>query len=140
VGSGLTIDELARLGGTTGRQVRALQTLGLLNHPTLVGRTGFYGDEQLQRLQAILRLQRDGFSLAGIAVLLRSLDAGTSLEQVVGLPGRSDGKIDEPVDDVIDEADDEEADDEAFWGWPDTPKGQLLSVVPTNLLDLSMAS
>ncbi|HEV3280949.1 MAG TPA: MerR family transcriptional regulator [Acidimicrobiales bacterium] len=129
MGSGLTIDELARLGGTTGRQVRALQTRGLLDHPTLVGRTGFYGDEQLRRLQAILRLQRDGFSLAGIAVLLRALAAGMTLEQVVGLPSGPDHQVDEAVDE-----------DEEFGGWPDTPKGQLLSVVPANLLDLSMAS
>jgi DNA-binding transcriptional MerR regulator len=125
----LTIDELARLAGTTGRQVRALQTQGLLDRPTLVGRTGFYGVEQLHRLQAILRLQREGFSLAGIAVLFQALNAGVTLEQVVGLRSRSDGKIDEAVEE-----------DEEFWGWPDTPKGQLLSVVPTTLLDLSMAS
>ncbi len=121
----LTIDELARLAGTTGRHVRALQTRGLLPRPTLIGRTGYYDVEQLDRLQAILRLQREGFSLAGIAVLLRALDARMTLEEVVGLGARSDAGVD---------------DDEDFSGWPNSPKGQLLSAVPTTLLDLSAAS
>ena len=49
-----TVDELARLGGTTGRNVRAFQTQGLLPRPELVGRTGFYGDEHLERLRAVV--------------------------------------------------------------------------------------
>jgi DNA-binding transcriptional MerR regulator len=121
----LTIDELARAAGTTGRHVRALQTQGLLPRPALVGRTGYYDAEQLDRLLAILRLQREGFSLTGIAVLLRALDTGTTLEQVVGLGIRSDADLD---------------DDEDFSGWPNSPKGQLLSAIPTTLLDLSVAS
>jgi DNA-binding transcriptional MerR regulator len=121
-----TIDELARLAGTTGRQVRALQTQGLLARPALVGRTGYYDLEQLDRLHTILRLQREGFSLGGIAVLFRALDAGMTLEQVVGLRSRADA--------------DGGDDDEDFSGWPDSPKGQLLSAVPTTLLDLSEAS
>ncbi len=123
----LTIDELARLGGTTGRHVRALQTQGLLPRPTLVGRTGYYDVEQLDRLRAVLRLQHEGFSLAGIAVLLRAIDAGMTLEDVVGLTRRSDMAVD--VDD-----------DEDFSGWPNSPRGRLLSAVPTPLLDLSEAS
>ena len=57
---GCTIDELARAAGTTTRQVRALQTQGLLPHPDLVGRTGYYDADHLDRLRAILRLQADG--------------------------------------------------------------------------------
>jgi DNA-binding transcriptional MerR regulator len=129
VSGSLTIDEFARLAGTTGRQVRAFQTHGLLTRPMLVGRTGFYDVEQLERLQAILRLQREGFSLAGIAVLLRALDTAMTLEDVVGLRGNSSGEF---------EVEDE--DEEEFAGWPDSPKGQLLSVIPPTLLDLSLAS
>ena len=128
MGRDLTIDQLARQAGTTVRQVRALQTLALLPRPRLVGRTGFYDTEQLDRLRAIMRLQREGFSLAGIAALLRALDTGMTLEHVVGLRRRPGGRV-EAVDDEWE-----------FGGWPDSPKGQLLSVIPTNLPGLSIAS
>ena len=39
----MTIDELAAAAGTTTRRIRSLQTLGLLPHPELRGRTGLYG-------------------------------------------------------------------------------------------------
>lgn len=151
-----TIDQLARRAGTTARQVRAFQTQGLLPHPRLVGRTGFYDPGQLDRLRAIQRLQRQGFSLAGIARLLHALDAGSTLEHVVGLRGtRADriGTAEVPATDVAHpragdppRSDDrerrrEESDaSEAFEGWPDTPEGQLLSVIPTTLHGLSIAS
>ena len=61
-----TVDELARAAGTTTRQVRALQTRGLLPRPGLVGRTGYYDAGHLDRLRAIVRLQADGL-LAGRA-------------------------------------------------------------------------
>ena len=125
--NGFTIDELARLAGTTGRNVRAFQTQGLLPHPALVGRTGVYGADHLDHLRAILRLQREGFSLASIAALFDALHGGLTLEQVVGLPRRTSG---DEVDDT----------DELFGFWPPTKNGRLLSAVPTNLLSLPTAS
>ncbi len=80
-----TVDELARAAGTTTRQVRALQTRGLLARPGLVGRTGYYDAGHLDRLRAILRLQADGFSLAALATLLQAWDAGMTLAEVLGL-------------------------------------------------------
>src|SRR5580693_8475137 len=65
----LTVDQLARRAGTTTRNVRAFQTLGLLPRPTLRGRTGHYGPEHLDRLRAILRLQQAGFSLGALRAL-----------------------------------------------------------------------
>ncbi|HYA67130.1 MAG TPA: MerR family transcriptional regulator [Acidimicrobiales bacterium] len=125
--NGFTIDELARLAGTTGRNVRAFQTQGLLPHPTLVGRTGFYRADHLDHLRAILRLQREGFSLASIAALFDALRGGLTLEQVVGLPRRTSA----------DEGDDN---DELFGFRPPAKNVQLLSAVPTNLLGLPSAS
>jgi hypothetical protein len=121
----LTLDELARAARTTGRNVRALQTQGLLPRPDLVGRTGFYGPDHLERLRAILRLQSEGFSLASIALLFRAVEAGMTLEQVLGLAPRASVG---------------ESEDDPFSGWPNTPRGQLLSVVPTNLFGLPTAS
>lgn len=147
---GLTIDELARSAGTTARQVRALQTHGLLTPPALVGRTGFYDREQLDRLRAVQRLQRQGFSLAGITVLFRALHDGLTVEDIVGLdraafrtePG--DGaRLDQPgggdISDQTGHAPGGERDDH-FEGWPETPKGRLLSVVPTTWLEHPEAS
>ena len=120
-----TLDELARLAGTTGRNVRAFQTHGLLPRPRLVGRRGFYGTEHLERLRAVLRLQDEGFSLGSIAVLFRALDDGLTLEQVLGMASPSGGN-------ALD-------DEELFVGWPNLRNGQLLSAVPSNLLSLPAA-
>jgi DNA-binding transcriptional MerR regulator len=120
----LTLDELARLAGTTGRNVRAFQTQGLLPRPGLVGRTGYYGPEHLKRLTKILRLQGEGFSLASIGVLFRALEEGLTLGQVLEVENRP-----EATDD----------DDELFVGWPKPRKGQLLSAVPSNVLALPAA-
>ena len=80
----LTIDRLAAATGTTSRRIRSFQTLGLLPHPELRGRTGLYGDEHVSRVSAILRLQERGFSLESLAVLFTALEAGRSLGDVLG--------------------------------------------------------
>ena len=84
-GPDLTIDELATASGTTTRRVRSLQTLGLLPHPVLRGRTGLYGPAHRDRLAAVLRLQERGFSLESLGVLFAALDAGRSLADVLGV-------------------------------------------------------
>jgi DNA-binding transcriptional MerR regulator len=80
----LTIDALAAAAGTTTRRIRALQTLGLLPHPVLRGRTGLYGGTHRDRLESILRLQGKGFSLESLVVLFDALSAGQSLAFVLG--------------------------------------------------------
>ncbi len=82
----LTIDELAALAGTTTRRIRSFQTLDLLLHPEMRGRTGLYGPDHLTRLSAILRLQDLGFSLESLGVLFRALQSGETLAAVLGLP------------------------------------------------------
>lgn len=79
-----TIDELAALAGTTSRNVRAFQSRGLLPHPHLVGRTGRYDHRHRARLEAILRLQRRGYSLAAIADLAAVWEQGGTLDEVLG--------------------------------------------------------
>jgi DNA-binding transcriptional MerR regulator len=85
----MTIDELARRTGTTTRNVRALQTAGVLLKPDMVGRTAHYGEVHVGRLSAVLRLQKDGFSIASIRALLEALADGRSLSEVLGLPDSS---------------------------------------------------
>ncbi len=128
----LTVDELARAAGTTTRQVRALQTRGLLPHPDLVGRTGYYGVEHLDRLRAIQRLQADGFSLAALTTLMRARDARMTLDQVLGLRA-SPAPVSEDEPDLFgDVADSVE--------WTPRRRGGVLSLVPSTILDQAAAS
>ena len=82
--TGWTVDELARRADTTTRNVRNYQTLGLLPPPTMVGRTGYYDEGHLGRLRLIAQLQGQGFSLAGIAELLKAWEEGRSLADLLG--------------------------------------------------------
>ncbi len=139
----MTIDELAASTGTTSRRIRALQTLGLLPHPDLRGRTGLYGAEHRTRLAAILRLQDQGFSLESLGVLFRALHSGQSLAGVLGLPepeAGADGAPDSAVGGEVDTAE--------LYGFSELQPASarqrrrrpLLSVVPTTVWDESEAS
>lgn len=66
----LTIDELARATGTTVRNIRSLQTRGLLPPPDIRARTGYYGPEHVSRVQMIQAMQAEGFRLKAIERLL----------------------------------------------------------------------
>src|ERR1022692_3285450 len=81
----LSIDELAAVTGTTTRSIRSFQTLGLLDHPDLRGRTGMYDGHHRHRLEVILHLQSRGFSLRSLAVLFTAHGRGESLGAVLGL-------------------------------------------------------
>lgn len=80
----MTIDTLASRSGTTARNIRSYQAQGLLPPPVVVGRTGYYDDGHLGRLRLIGRLQERGFSLAGIAELLRAWEDRRSLGELLG--------------------------------------------------------
>jgi DNA-binding transcriptional MerR regulator len=68
----LTIDELARQTGMTVRNIRAHQSRGLLPSPEVRGRTGYYGDEHVARIELIKEMQADGFNLELIGRMLSS--------------------------------------------------------------------
>jgi DNA-binding transcriptional MerR regulator len=133
-----TIEGLATATGTTTRRIRSLQTLGLLPHPTLQGRTGHYDSAHRGRLLAILHLQEQGFSLESIGLLFDALDAGRSLASVLGLaePTFSVGGADDETDsaELYGFAELQPTGAAPRRGWP------LLSVVPTTLWDESEAS
>ena len=77
----MTIDELARRTGMTVRNIRAHQSRGLVPPPEVRGRTGFYGDEHVARIELIKELQADGFNLEAIRRLLEG--AGGSSAEVL---------------------------------------------------------
>ncbi len=62
----LTVDQLAAAVGMTVRNVRAYASRGLLAPPRLVGRTGYYGPEHVNRLRLIRDLLERGYTLAAI--------------------------------------------------------------------------
>jgi DNA-binding transcriptional MerR regulator len=78
----LTIDQLAARVGMTVRNVRSHVTRRLLPPPRLIGRTAYYGEEHVARLELIAALQREGFNLAAIERLVRAVPEG-SAEQVL---------------------------------------------------------
>jgi DNA-binding transcriptional MerR regulator len=138
VQAGITIDELAALTGTTSRRIRSFQTLGLLPHPELRGRTGLYRPDHRARVAAIVRLQDRGFSLESLGELFRSLEEGRSLADVLGITGaaRADGDVAADTAELYGFAELQPA------GAP-TRRGRarpLLSVVPTTVWDESEAS
>jgi DNA-binding transcriptional MerR regulator len=131
----MTIDELAAAAGTTSRRVRSFQTLGLLPHPDLRGRTGRYGPDHRSRLAAILRLQDQGFSLESLGVLFRAVNAGLSLATVLGLDETSSAV-------AVGMASDAAGDEAELYGFAELQpsasgrrRGRrgLLSVVPTTM-------
>jgi DNA-binding transcriptional MerR regulator len=73
----LTIDELASRTGMTVRNVRAYQSRGLIPPPQLRGRTGYYGDEHVLRLELIRDLQAEGFNLESIKRILERAPGGS---------------------------------------------------------------
>lgn len=80
----MRIDELAQRAGTTSRNIRAYQARGLIPAPTLRGRTGYYGEEHLRRLEMIDQLQARGFSLEAVRHTLDAWSAGGDLGHLIG--------------------------------------------------------
>ena len=81
----LTIDELASRTQLPVRTLREYHSMRLLPPPERRGRIGVYGAEHVERLALIGRLQRRGYSLAGIKDLLAAWDAGADLTTLLGV-------------------------------------------------------
>ena len=84
-GEPLTIDDLARRVQLPVRTIREYHTMRLLPPPERQGRLGLYHDRHVQRLRLITRLQRRGYSLAGIRDLLGAWESGTDLVTLLGV-------------------------------------------------------
>ena len=79
------IDELARVAGTTVRNVRLYQQRGLIPPPERHGRQrALYGDEHLRRLRLVLTLLKRGYPLAAIRELVDAWADNRSLGDVLG--------------------------------------------------------
>jgi DNA-binding transcriptional MerR regulator len=77
----MTIGELARRTGMTVRNIRAHQTRGLLPPPEVHGRTGYYNEEHIARVELTREMQAEGLNLEAIRRVLESTE-GSSAEIV----------------------------------------------------------
>ena len=77
----MTIEELSMRSGVTTRNIRSYQSRALLPPPVNrpQERAAFYTNDHLARLRLVNRLQKRGFSLAGIADLLSAWGEGKSI-------------------------------------------------------------
>jgi DNA-binding transcriptional MerR regulator len=77
----MTIGELARRTGMTIRNIRAHQTRGILPPPEVHGRTGYYNENHLARIELTQEMQAEGLNLEAIRRVLES-SQGASREIV----------------------------------------------------------
>ncbi|MEX2448273.1 MAG: MerR family transcriptional regulator [Solirubrobacterales bacterium] len=74
----MTIRELAQRTGMTVRNIRAHQTRGLLPPPAVRGRTGYYNEEHVARIELTREMQADGLNLEAIRRVLDSGDGSAA--------------------------------------------------------------
>lgn len=68
----ITIGELAERTGMSVRNIRAHQSRGLLVPPVVEGRTGYYDQQHIDRIELIRELQEEGFNLEAIRRIVAS--------------------------------------------------------------------
>ena len=79
------IDDLARLAGTTTRNIRVYRDRGLLPAPLRVGRIALFNDTHLTRLRLITSMLDRGYTLAHVREMLSAWEQGKNLGDVLGL-------------------------------------------------------
>lgn len=84
-GAEYRVDELARLAGTTVRNVRAYQDRGLLPPSRKVGRVALYSGAHVARLKVIAQLLERGYTLANIRELIEAWESGQDVGDLLGL-------------------------------------------------------
>lgn len=79
----LTIEQLAYETGMSVRNIRNHQSRGLLPHPEVRARIGYYGQDHVDRLRLIQEMQGEGFKLSAIERLIG--EHGVDADRFVGL-------------------------------------------------------
>ncbi|HEU0189714.1 MAG TPA: MerR family transcriptional regulator [Mycobacterium sp.] len=79
------IDDLARLAGTTTRNLRVYRDRGLLPPPLRVGRIALFNDTHLTRLRLITSMLDRGYTIAHVKEMLGAWQEGKNLGDVLGL-------------------------------------------------------
>lgn len=79
------IDDLARLAGTTTRNVRVYRDRDLLPPPRRVGRIALYNDTHLTRLRLITSMLDRGYTIAHVKEMIGAWEQGKDLGDILGL-------------------------------------------------------
>ncbi|WP_029116740.1 MerR family transcriptional regulator [Mycobacterium sp. URHB0044] len=79
------IEELARLAGTTTRNIRVYRDRGLLHPPMRVGRIALFNDTHLTRLRLITSMLDRGYNIAHVHEMLSAWEQGKNLGDMLGL-------------------------------------------------------
>ncbi|UUO01113.1 MerR family transcriptional regulator [Mycolicibacterium novocastrense] len=78
-------EELARLAGTTTRNIRVYRDRGLLHPPLRVGRVALFNDTHLTRLRLITSLLDRGYNIAHVHEMLSAWEEGKNVGDLLGL-------------------------------------------------------
>ncbi len=85
------IEDLARLAGTTTRNVRVYRDRGLLHPPLRVGRIVLFNDTHLTRLRLITSLLDRGYNIAHVNEMLSAWEQGKDVGDMLGLESAISG-------------------------------------------------
>lgn len=81
-----TIDDLAAHTGVPSRTIRYYRSQGALQKPEIRGRRAIYGEDHVDRLQLIAKLQERGLQIKAIRELVARIDTGeVELTEWLGL-------------------------------------------------------
>ncbi len=78
------IDDLARIAGTTTRNIRVYRDRGLLPPPVRIGRIAVFNDTHLTRLRLITSMLDRGYNIAHVHEMLSAWEEGKNLGDVLG--------------------------------------------------------
>jgi DNA-binding transcriptional MerR regulator len=95
----MTISELAERTGMTVRNIRAHQTRGLLPPPVVRGRTGYYNEEHVARIELTRELQAEGLNLEAIRRMSESVNG--SAEEIVGFTRTLRAPFEEETPEIV---------------------------------------
>ncbi len=78
----LSLEELTERVGVSVRNVRFYTSRGLLPSPIRIGRSGFYSDDHVVRLELVQELQNHGFTLSAIERFMARIPENASPETI----------------------------------------------------------
>jgi DNA-binding transcriptional MerR regulator len=96
----MTIGELAERTGMTVRNIRAHQTRGLLPPPVVHGRTGYYNEDHVARVELTRELQEEGLNLEAIRRMLEGADGAAT--EIVDLTRTLRAPFEEEAPEIVD--------------------------------------
>lgn len=100
-GERMTIVELAKRTGMTVRNIRAHQTRGLLPPPEVQGRTGYYNQDHVARIELTREMQAEGLNLEAIR---RVLDHTGSSQEIVDFARAIRAPFEDETPEIFDRA------------------------------------